>query len=113
MYHYPAIVVDIHDADTMRVNVDLGFSLTLRELPLRLHGINAPELSTEAGKAARDWLHARLPIGSPVMVRTLKDKREKYGRYLAIVFDCDDAIINQELIKAGHAVEWDGTGPRP
>jgi len=111
-YQYAATVVDVHDGDTIRVDVDLGFDLTLRSLPLRLVGLNAPELPTEAGKASRDWLRTRLPLGSTITVETLKDKQEKYGRYLALLFDGEHSI-NDELIQAGHAVAWDGKGQRP
>jgi len=47
-----------------------------------------------------------------LVVRTHKDKREKYGRYLADVFSpAGDRCLNLDLITAGHAVPYEG-GPR-
>jgi endonuclease YncB( thermonuclease family) len=45
-------------------------------------------------------------------VRTQKDKREKYGRYLATVLSGTEDL-GQALIDAGLALPYDGTGPRP
>ncbi len=111
-YEYKAIVIDVHDGDSIRVDVDLGFDVALRNIPLRLAGINAPELSTVAGKLARDYLSSCLPDGTDVVIRTQKDKKEKYGRYLATVF-IDSCNVNDLLVSSGHAVPWDGRGPRP
>lgn len=36
-------------------------------------------------------------------VRTLKDRREKYGRYLAVVYLFDGRNLNQLLVDQGHA----------
>lgn len=111
-YEYAATVIDVHDGDTIRVDIDLGFDVQLRSVPLRLVGINAPELPTEAGKASRDFLSTYLPDGAAVVVHTVKDKKEKYGRYLAVVFCCEQNV-NDLLVETGHAVPWDGKGQRP
>lgn len=110
-YVYLARVVSVHDADTLLADVDLGFGVSIR-MPLRLNGLNAPELSTPAGKVAAIWLQARLPAGQQILLATIKDRREKYGRYLAEIF-LDGEPLNTALIAAGHAVAWDGHGPRP
>jgi micrococcal nuclease len=117
-YEYRAIVQDVHDGDTITVDVDLGWNVWRRGERLRLLGINAPELYTDSGKAAQIWLARMLPRGTPVAVRTEKDKAEKYGRMLATVWDNDhDDVhgdsLNDLLVAAGHAVRWDGKGPRP
>jgi endonuclease YncB( thermonuclease family) len=78
-------------------------------------------LRTAEGKAARQfaegWLntHALIPgihvteSGWDVLVRTHKDRREKYGRYLADVFALTgDQSLNLDLLSAGHAVPYDG-----
>ena len=89
----------------------------------RLFGINAPESygadATDAGRAAKAWLIARLPDGKSVILATEKDHTEKYGRFLARVFACTSAgdaeavSINDEMVAAGHAKSWDGKGVRP
>jgi len=44
-----------------------------------------------------------------VLVRTHKDRREKYGRYLADVFSPQgERSLSLDLIAAGHAVPYDG-----
>jgi endonuclease YncB( thermonuclease family) len=49
--------------------------------------------------------------GKNLIVKTEKDRQEKYGRYLATVFiDGDSVSLNDKLIKLGHAVMYDGTG---
>lgn len=116
MYDYQAAVLTVHDGDTLKLRVDLGFYIH-DDMTIRLAGINAPELSTPEGKAAQafadDWIKAH---ASPyVGVWTQKDKQEKYGRYLATVYDLADpsATLNAALLAAGYAHPWDGTGPRP
>lgn len=104
MYEYKAKVISIHDADTATFLVDLGFNTKI-ELNMRLYGINAPELSTQAGKDARDYLKSILPIGADVVINTYKDRKEKYGRYLAKV-NYNGADLAELLIAKGHAVTF-------
>lgn len=44
MWDYQAQVTAVHDGDTIKVNIDLGFHMTLNGVWVRLDGINAPEL---------------------------------------------------------------------
>jgi micrococcal nuclease len=114
MYEYAATVVDVHDGDTITVNVDLGFDQSFNKMHLRLLGLNAPELSTPAGKLSQTYLAALLSTaGNVLTIRTVKDKQEKYGRYLATLILPDGTDVNQRLIDAGYAKPWDGTGARP
>lgn len=108
MYEYRATILRVVDGDTVDVTLDLGFDVHLKQR-LRLRGIDAPELRTTEGKASRDWLRTLLPPGESVVVRTEKDRREKYGRYLATVQAAPQGwgglVIDvcTELLKAGHA----------
>ena len=104
MYEYQAQITRVVDGDTVHARVDLGLDVRI-DITLRLYGINAPELSTDAGKLARSWLIQRLADVHTVTIRTYKDKREKYGRYLATLLD-GDADINAEMIAAGQAVVY-------
>lgn len=102
-YTYAAIVRRVIDGDTLRVDWDLGAHIWLRDVPLRLLGVDAPELrgpTRQAGIAARDWLVARLPEGTAVTIKT--EKGDAFGRYLATVW-LGDENINVELTRAGHA----------
>jgi len=110
MYEYRAKVRSIYDADTLRLDIDLGFGTWIADQPIRLNGIDATELGQDGGKAARDWLRARIPIGTDVLLITYRDKTEKYGRYLGDIFAPDDVVtsVNQQLVDIGHARPYDG-----
>ena len=113
LYHYAATVLHVVDGDTVDLLVSLGFDTTFTGR-FRLIGINTPESygpdACDAGRAAKAWLTDLLKVDTRVIVKTHKDKKEKYGRYLAEVYLADDATktVNQMLIEAGHAVAYDG-----
>lgn len=116
MYEYRAIIRSIHDGDTFRADVDLGFGVWISDMAFRMNRINAPELvkTDPRGRASRDHLASLIPIGSEVIVVTQKDKEEKYGRMLADVYvDNPSAAINDIMVEEGFAKYWDGTGERP
>ena len=96
------------DGDTMHVGVDLGMEVAVNTT-LRIYGINAPELSTQAGKDAKawaiDWFVTHCPNGQ-FIVNTLKDKTEKYGRYLATITAPDGHVYNDDIVYYGHAVPY-------
>lgn len=96
------------DGDTMHVGVDLGLDVAV-QVTLRLYGINAPEMRTPEGKAAKQWAIAwfvtHCPSGT-FTVNTIKDQREKYGRYLAVVTAPGGAVFNDDIVAAGHAVPY-------
>jgi endonuclease YncB( thermonuclease family) len=113
-YVRAGIIVAVTDGDTVRCELDCGFYLRITTEAMRLFGINAPEHGTPEGDAATRWLRRKLPVKKPVIVRTHKDQTEKYGRLLAEIFIPGQPIsVNQQAINAGHAVPWDGHGPRP
>jgi endonuclease YncB( thermonuclease family) len=116
MFEYAATVVSVTDGDTIKLNVDLGFHVTVTE-SFRLFGINAPEHGTPAGDVATAYLKGALPVGSAVTVKSEKPKAihtEKYGRWLGIVFLGDSqTAVNDDLVATGHALPWDGKGARP
>ena len=104
-YTYRAVVRSIYDGDTIRVDLDLGLGTWIHNQPLRLHGIDAPEVrgaERERGTVSRDWLQRRIPPGTRIIVQTLKDVRGKYGRYVAVVWH-DGVDLNSELVAEGLA----------
>ena len=112
MFDYHASLVKVIDGDTLDVVADLGFHINVT-LRLRIKGINAPETSTVAGVAAREWARSILPLGSFLTISTEKDPGDKYGRWLAKVTMPDGSDYATTAIDTGHAVAWDGPGPRP
>ena len=108
MYEYSAEVKKVYDGDTITVDFDLGFGIILRKQKIRLVGINAPEVrgkQREAGLKTRDSLRARI-LGKTVTIKTSKDKKGKYGRWLGEVY-IKDENINQWLLNEGLASEYD------
>lgn len=111
LYKYKAEIVDVYDGDTITADIDLGFHTWRRDERLRLYGIDAPEIrgvdaDTKArGLAARDALRERV-LGKEVIVCTIRDRKEKYGRYLAEVY-IGTENINDWLVTEGHAVHRD------
>lgn len=104
MYEYKATVVRVVDGDTVDVRADLGFHIT-QEMRLRLAGINAPEMRDPRGKDAKAALAARLPAGTEILIRTERDRREKYGRYLAVIL-LDNEDINAWMVASGFATPY-------
>jgi len=110
MYEYQATIIENHDGDTSKLSADLGFGINAK-ITVRWLGINAPELTTPQGKAARDALNAKLPPGTVCTITTVKDplvSKEKYGRYLATFTLADGTNVNEWLVKSGYAVPYDG-----
>ncbi len=106
MYEYRVKWVEVVDGDTLRTQLDLGLDVGIK-LTLRLYGLNAPELRTTEGQAAKAFLLDLLDRDEPLRIRTIKDRREKYGRYLAILFYASETTtINDQLLEAGHAVPY-------
>jgi len=109
LFHYTAQVQSVYDGDTCRVDIDLGLGIWLRNEKLRLVRINAPEMTGSdkaLGIASRDFLR-ELIDGKEIIIETLKDKRGKYGRYLAEIWIGKDGVwinVNDALVAAGHAV---------
>ena len=122
IYIYKAELVRVVDGDTVDLMIDLGFD-TSRKERFRLYGIDAPELRTAAGKAAKAWLWDALQPLEAIYVQTIqlstKAKRDKYGRFLAVLYDdlgdidanramktpVSPSSINAQMIVEGHAKE--------
>lgn len=108
MYEYRVEVLRVVDGDTLHVRVDLGLDCAIK-LTIRLLGVNAPESSTPEGQQAsayvRDWVAAAAAAG-PLTLRTVKDRREKFGRYLGVISAATGGELNYELLAAGHAVAY-------
>jgi micrococcal nuclease len=104
MYEYKATVTKVYDGDTITVDFQLGFGIILKSQKIRLLGINTPEVrgkSKPEGIISRDALRARI-LGKVITIKTSKDKKGKFGRWLGEVF-IEEENINQWLITEGHA----------
>lgn len=110
-FFYRANVVDIYDGDTIRVDIDLGFNMSLKNLKVRLSGIDTAEIKSKdevlKSKAlqARDWLRLQC-LGKEIYLES--NGLDKYGRWLGKVYTKEEMCLNDELIKLGFALEYDG-----
>lgn len=106
-YVYDAVVRSIYDADTIRLDIDLGCNVWLHNEPIRLMGINAPEIrgaERPEGLKSKAWLEERIQPGDKIVIQTVKDRTGKYGRYLAWIY-VDGVNINDLMVSEGYAVE--------
>ena len=109
MYEYKAKIVSIYDGDTVRAIIDVGFGVQLRGedgkgVILRLSGLNTPEIrgeEREQGLISRDRLRERI-LEKDVILKTFKDEKGKYGRYIAEIY-LEEENINEWLITEGLA----------
>ena len=102
MYQYKSIIQKVVDGDTLEVAIDLGLSVWIHNEKIRLYGINTPEVygvkkgspEWELGNKASSFVKSVLKVNDEIILETIKDKQEKYGRYLGLIY----ARIDQELI---------------
>lgn len=107
LYFYNASVTSVYDGDTCTVDVDLGFATWVKGEKIRLARIDAPEMrgaEREKGISARDFLRRKID-GREVVIKTIKDQKEKYGRYLAEIYITDD---NGNLINVNDLMVTEG-----
>lgn len=110
MYEYKAKVVKVIDGDTVDLDIDVGFNITIRQR-VRLMGIDTPESRTkdlaekEKGLKAKHLTEECALKAKDTVVKTYKD--DKYGRMLVDLI-CDGVNVNKKLIDAGFAWSYDG-----
>jgi micrococcal nuclease len=112
MWTYRARPIRVVDGDTIDVDIDVGFRITMRHR-LRLLGVNTPEprgATRDAGRAATefvlDWMDAAAEIDDewPVTVTTIE--ADSFGRWLADVRNREDESLSHRLLDSGHAVPY-------
>jgi len=110
---YNAKVSKIIDGDTIKVDIDLGFDIWMRDQSIRLFGIDTPESRTtdnnqkKLGLLAKKQLSSHCPEGSDILLQTFVDKA-KFGQFLGIISTTKGINVNQWLIDNNYAVEYFG-----
>ena len=115
MYTYKAKLDRVVDGDTIDVNIDLGFDISVHKR-VRLAGIDTPESRTrdleekKRGLAAKDRLIEILDKGS---LQVESKEVGKYGRVLGVLHVYPESLdlpinVNETLVSEGHAVEYHG-----
>jgi micrococcal nuclease len=116
VYEYRATLTKVIDGDTYELEIDLGLRVRTRAR-VRLRGIDTPETygvprdSAEwcRGQAAKRFADEWLALRPELRVRTFKDRKGKYGRWLVEIEDPSTGDnLNDQLVEAGHAkvVDW-------
>jgi len=106
MYYYNSRVEKVIDGDTVRLDIDLGFTVHWKS-NCRLYGINTPELNSkdpqEKLKAleAKQFLIDNLPEEVVIHSREL----DKYGRPLVDIY-VEGRLINDEIIEKGFSQKY-------
>jgi micrococcal nuclease len=106
-YIYSANIARVIDGDSIMAVIDLGFKIHKTEY-FRLYGINAPELR---GEHKKDGLLSKAALaerieGKDVVIQTMRDRKGKYGRYLAKIWD-GEVCLNDWLVEEGLAERKD------
>jgi micrococcal nuclease len=118
LYIYKAYVTSVYDGDTITCVVDCGFNLGIQKTKIRLYGINTPELrgdDRDMGIFVRDELRKKI-LNKHIFLKTIKDKKGKYGRFLGKIYikytdennkdSIDYLCINDWLLEKNYAVVY-------
>jgi micrococcal nuclease len=113
MYQYKIKKIKkIIDGDTVDIDIDLGFGVTISHR-VRLKGINAAETRTTdltekaEGLAAKVWLEGQLSREGEWIIETKKE--DKYGRILGTLYLVGDPVtLNERMLNEGIAKPYSG-----
>lgn len=125
LYTYQAFVERVVDGDTLKVEIDLGFNIRIRQT-LRLRGIDCPELNKDSaakkadpslnsrpaqggeGEAAKRFVERELAHCEFITLKSTQTRKEKWGRYLGDIFYTDktgkQGYLNNLLLEKGMSV---------
>ena len=118
---YDVTVVKVVDGDTVDVDIDLGFGITLKDERVRIMGIDTPESRTRDkvedlfGEAAKARLKELLEDGGKLITTENKkgeDMKGKFGRILGDFYverwEGKKERVTDILVEEGHAVAYFG-----
>lgn len=116
LYEYNCTIRSITDGDGLRVDIDLGFGVTLRGdngrgVNIRLFGVDAPESRTRNkqekahGLLAKKFVQEHCQVGEKYILRT--KEKGKFGRWLGEI-KTRKGLITKLLIKNKLAVAYHG-----
>ena len=120
MYEYRVKIIKVVDGDTVDVDIDLGFGVTLTDERVRIMGIDTPESRTRDkvekvfGKAAKQALLDMLGETSILKTQINRDGEDMKGKFGRILGDFivdrhgESISVVDALIEDGHAVDYYG-----
>ena len=104
-------VISVYDGDTFRVNIDSLPPIVGKNIPIRVNGVDTPEIRGKCqyeknlALEARDFVRAKLSNAKEIKLTNLQ--RGKYFRVVANVV-VDGVSLEQELLDNKLAYEYDG-----
>jgi endonuclease YncB( thermonuclease family) len=116
MYNYNAKLVRVIDGDSIIVDIDLGFNMWIKNVSVRLHEVDAPEIRTKddvektAGYLAKSRVETLLSDGK-LTLTTILDKNDKFNRTLAVVWNSEGDVVNTILLEERLGIHFTGQSP--
>jgi len=104
-------VINVYDGDTFRVNIDSLPPIVGRNIPIRVNGVDTPEIRGKCqyeknlALKARDFVRDKLANAKEIKLTNLQ--RGKYFRVVANV-TFDGVSLEQELLDNELAYEYSG-----
>jgi endonuclease YncB( thermonuclease family) len=104
-------VINVYDGDTFRVNIDSLPPIVGRNIPIRVNGVDTPEIRGKCqyeknlALEARDFVRSKLANAKEIKLTNLQ--RGKYFRVVANVL-VDGVSLEQELLDNKLAYEYSG-----
>jgi len=104
-------VISVYDGDTFRVNIDSLPPIVGKNIPIRVNGVDTPEIrgkcqyEKDLALKARDFVRAKLANAKEIKLTNLQ--RGKYFRVVANVV-VDGVSLEQELLDNKLAYEYSG-----
>ena len=117
MYEYRAKVIKVIDGDTVDVDIDLGFGISLNNERVRIMGIDTPESRTRdkvekkfglASKARLKELLGKTTVLKTQINKKGEDMKGKFGRVLGDFVTENGKMVTEVMIKEGHCVPYFG-----
>lgn len=103
-------LASVYDGDTFRVHLSCKYGVFCKTIPIRVSGVDGPEIkggsaeTKELAKQAKAFIKNFLKSGK-ILLRNCG--RDKDFRLLCDV-KVNGQSLGKELIKAGHAISYDG-----
>ena len=100
----------VYDGDTFRVHLNCKYRIFCKSMPVRVRGVDCPEIRSDSAKTkalakqAKVFTKNFLKSGK-ILLRNCG--RDKYFRLLCEV-KVNGQNLSEELIKAGHAIPYNG-----
>jgi len=104
-------VISVYDGDTFRVDIDSLPPIVGKNIPIRLNGIDTPEIrgkcqyEKDLALKARDFVRNKLANAKEIKLTKLQ--RGKYFRVVADVY-IDGVSLEQELLENKLAYKYSG-----